>query len=60
MASPIPVFGPRVEVALTSAMEFDIARSAAGRGQTRSEWIREACEQRLERERRRERKRAPA
>jgi metal-responsive CopG/Arc/MetJ family transcriptional regulator len=52
MASPVPAFGPRWEFALTDAMAFDISRSAAGQGQSRSEWVREACRQRLDRERR--------
>lgn len=52
MASPVPVYGPRQEVALTGEMAAEIAVSAASTGVTRSEWIRVACTQRLERERR--------
>lgn len=58
MAAPVQVYGPRWEVALTDAMAFAIARSAAGQGRTKSEWIREACEQRLARERHRRRDKA--
>jgi metal-responsive CopG/Arc/MetJ family transcriptional regulator len=50
MASPVAAYGPRIEVAVTEAMWFEITRAAASQGQTRSEWIRETCRERLDRE----------
>ena len=50
MASPFAVYGPRWEVAVTKDMAAEIGLDAANKGIGRSEWIRQACKEKLERE----------
>lgn len=51
------VFTPRWDVALTDSMASAIKIAAANQGITRSEWIRQACQQRLDRDDRDHRRR---
>ena len=52
MASPIPLYGPKWDVAVTDSMASEIRLAAANDGITRSDWIRQACQARLDQDRR--------